>query len=475
MNLGARVTSPVYLHSYDIASEDVALLKTRLASRVQPDWSSKTWATAPLVVSENAVKDAANVEAVKAFAMRTGRPLHWYYASHTHSELDFGNAALREKLCSSKTTNSTKYMGKLPLVVGMPVIITSNFDVGNGVVNGTHGILKKIRYRMDGTHRHATSCVVQAFHSIGSPMSNLTDMEIPVVEQESEVYYIHPYNGRKLAVSRMQVPILPAFAITCHKAQGRTLDSVVVDLMLCRGSESPYVMLSRAKTLDSVVVLRCRLSEDLRVELRRIQILELQTIMRYAAIDEERSEAQSQLQSIYSMMKSPVNYAHITQEELLPVTCNALNKFCASADVYNEAHRILASAEGSIDGLLDSELLVGPEKIQKRRGGVDGNTSAPARKRRRVNVVEGAPSFHVSPHPSGLISTIMSAFDYRPSSHNTPVIQARCQPKGLYDYIVNLLDKQIGKGALANVIPGKDFFRSVRPGTRAYSFVDRNE
>ncbi|THU90130.1 hypothetical protein K435DRAFT_593748, partial [Dendrothele bispora CBS 962.96] len=73
--------------------------------------------------------------------------------------------------------------------------------------------------------------------------------------------------------------------ITCHKAQGRTLSNVIVDLNCCRGSESPYVMLSRATSLEGVIIIRdfdksriqCRLSEDLRKELRRIRILELET------------------------------------------------------------------------------------------------------------------------------------------------------------------------------------------------------
>ncbi|THU87491.1 hypothetical protein K435DRAFT_619227, partial [Dendrothele bispora CBS 962.96] len=75
--------------------------------------------------------------------------------------------------------------------------------------------------------------------------------------------------------------------MTCHKSQGSTLQNIVVDLRLCRGSESPYVMLSRATSLNGVIILRdfenkrlqCRLSEDLRIEFKRIRILQLQTIV----------------------------------------------------------------------------------------------------------------------------------------------------------------------------------------------------
>ncbi|KAJ3916320.1 hypothetical protein F5877DRAFT_15076, partial [Lentinula edodes] len=68
---------------------------------------------------------------------------------------------------------------------------------------------------------------------------------------------------------------------TTHKAQGQTLDSAIIDLESCRGTEAPYVMVSRVKTLDGLLVLRpfqlkkiqCRQSEDSRSENKRLQLL----------------------------------------------------------------------------------------------------------------------------------------------------------------------------------------------------------
>ncbi|KAJ3897489.1 hypothetical protein F5879DRAFT_769971, partial [Lentinula edodes] len=52
-------------------------------------------------------------------------------------------------------------LGRIPLVIRMPVIITQNFDVHAGIVNGSQGILKSIRYKVDEQgHRHAISCVI---------------------------------------------------------------------------------------------------------------------------------------------------------------------------------------------------------------------------------------------------------------------------------------------------------------------------
>ncbi|KAJ7092165.1 hypothetical protein C8R44DRAFT_587366, partial [Mycena epipterygia] len=73
--------------------------------------------------------------------------------------------------------------------------------------------------------------------------------------------------------------------MTAHKAQGKTLDAVIVDLESTSGTESPYVMLSRATSLAGVFILRPfkqrvikrRPSQDVREEFRRLDMLYRQT------------------------------------------------------------------------------------------------------------------------------------------------------------------------------------------------------
>ncbi|KAJ3932051.1 MAG: hypothetical protein NXY57DRAFT_872086, partial [Lentinula lateritia] len=69
--------------------------------------------------------------------------------------------------------------------------------------------------------------------------------------------------------------------MTTHKAQGQTLNSAIVDIESCHGTEAPYVMISRVKTLDGLLVLRpsqlkkiqCRQSQDNRIEQQRLHHL----------------------------------------------------------------------------------------------------------------------------------------------------------------------------------------------------------
>ncbi|KAJ7729155.1 hypothetical protein B0H16DRAFT_1428303 [Mycena metata] len=95
--------------------------------------------------------------------------------------------------------------------------------------------------------------------------------------------------------------------MTAHKAQGKTLPACVVNLTGCKGSESPYVMLSRATSLDGVVILTpfaheriaCRQNEDLRQEFRRLAYLALQTVVEHGT-EEEASRAKRELESSFN-------------------------------------------------------------------------------------------------------------------------------------------------------------------------------
>ncbi|KAJ3846652.1 hypothetical protein EV368DRAFT_20136, partial [Lentinula lateritia] len=75
--------------------------------------------------------------------------------------------------------------------------------------------------------------------------------------------------------------------MTTHKAQGQTMHSAIVDIESCHGTEAPYVMLSRVKTLNGLLVLRpfqlrkiqCHQSQDNRIEQQRLRYLSLTTIV----------------------------------------------------------------------------------------------------------------------------------------------------------------------------------------------------
>ena len=95
------------------------------------------------------MRDAINFRATEAFAQRSGKQLHWYHAIDTHKKSLITDPALIESLESQHSGQTKHRLRRVPLVLGMPVAINQNFDVRAGVVNGSWGYLRDVRYNTD--------------------------------------------------------------------------------------------------------------------------------------------------------------------------------------------------------------------------------------------------------------------------------------------------------------------------------------
>lgn len=306
-------------------ASDFELLNTRLLSQAicQKDIKSTVWRNAPIIVADNMSKDALNEQAAIAFARSSGQTLHWYYATDSHRSKPIEDNDLKTKLGALHSGKTSHRLGRLPLVIGMPVMITQNYDVEDGAVNGSRGILRRIRYRTDQDgRRHAISCVVEVEDYSGDPLPHLPKQFVPCLQDSVEINFTHPHSTKRCKIHRTQIPLAPAFAITAHKAQGQTLPYVVIDLESSRSCEAAYVMVSRAKSLKGLIVLRpfarkrisSHMNQQLRQELDRLEMLDLETATRYTAHQSEKTCPAEQLQHATSQAQA-TDYAAPSQAQ----------------------------------------------------------------------------------------------------------------------------------------------------------------
>ena len=117
-------------------------------------------------------------------------------------------------------------------------------------------------------------------------MPHLPSHHFPILPDSTEIKFEHGVSHKRCTIRRKQVPIELGFAMTVHKAQGQTMSKVIVDLAGCSGTEPPYVMASRATSLEGLLILRSferkhitkRRSEELRKEFSRLMYLKWKTV-----------------------------------------------------------------------------------------------------------------------------------------------------------------------------------------------------
>ncbi|KAI7810179.1 ATP-dependent DNA helicase PIF1 [Triplophysa rosa] len=122
----------------------------------------------------------------------------------------------------------------LQLKVGAQVMLTKNLDVQRGLVNGARGVVIDFQSGNHGLPRVKFLCGVAEV-------------------MKRERWMLKASGGHYL--SRQQLPLKLAWAISIHKSQGMTLDCVEISLARVFESGQAYVALSRARSLEGLRVM----------------------------------------------------------------------------------------------------------------------------------------------------------------------------------------------------------------------------
>ncbi|XP_074764260.1 ATP-dependent DNA helicase PIF1 [Athene noctua] len=124
--------------------------------------------------------------------------------------------------------------GRVELKLGAQVMLAKNLDVSRGLVNGARGVVVGFESEQKGLPKVRFLCGV----------TQVIKMEKWVFKGPSGVH-----------LSRQQLPLKLAWAISIHKSQGMSLDCVEISLSRVFESGQAYVALSRARSLAGLRVL----------------------------------------------------------------------------------------------------------------------------------------------------------------------------------------------------------------------------
>ena len=131
-----------------------------------------------------------------------------------------------------KMDKNGSYVPELVLRKGAQVMLLTNMDIEHGLVNGSRGVIERF---CDGPE--------------GYPMVKFRNGEVIIIPRS-------PWASEDIdGLTREQIPLRLAYAVTIHKAQGATLDCALIDI----GDNTfeygqAYVALSRVRSLDCLYI-----------------------------------------------------------------------------------------------------------------------------------------------------------------------------------------------------------------------------
>ena len=193
------------------------------------------------------------------------------FAEDTLKDSGDGPDQKTRQVITSLKDNATKNLKMwVELAVGMKVMVVLNIATEADVANGTHGTIQG--FVLDPREKHMPLDKNGYIHLRYPPpviyfqpkLQTSTVFEgtppgtIPI--SPSMVQFTVDVNVEKVKLERRQLAIVPGYIFTNYKAQGQTMECIIVDISKPpSGSLSPfsmYVVLSRSRGQKMIHILR---------------------------------------------------------------------------------------------------------------------------------------------------------------------------------------------------------------------------
>ncbi|GAA0150630.1 hypothetical protein LIER_09529 [Lithospermum erythrorhizon] len=137
---------------------------------------------------------------------------------------------------------------RLELCVGARVMLIKNLNIFGKLVNGATGTITRFNFYLDPMDKNDMD--IRSICEYGN--------YLPVVKFDSGTEMVitpetwQVMDGDKVVAQRKQIRLMLAWAMSIHKCQGMTLDSLHTDLKRAFGPAMVYVALSRVKSFSGL-------------------------------------------------------------------------------------------------------------------------------------------------------------------------------------------------------------------------------
>lgn len=273
-------------------------------SREKPDFTRPPWSNAALITPRHGVREEWNKQEIRRVCASKGAVL-FVSPSEDYFQDDKSQLSPGQKIALlPKSTNSKgpKLAPSIEMAEGMEVMVTWNLSPDAQLANGSRGTIERIYLDPREPAYSASESIVYLkyppaviiFRPAHTDMPKLPGLEEGLVALQPSIGNMHLKNGNdSLLVKRKQHALTPAYSFTDYKAQGQTLEHVLVDIGKTPGGGiSPfnaYVALSRSRGRDNIRLIRDfenhlftkHPSKELEVEDARLEELDRRTTDAY--------------------------------------------------------------------------------------------------------------------------------------------------------------------------------------------------
>jgi hypothetical protein len=285
-----QILNEARLHHLSIASHQI-LMSRLIENNKQIDLTHPDWVNAPILVTRNALREQINLLRHRSHCRVSG-VTEYVIAAQDYLQNDLLSPTLQGRLCMeeskcSSLTGKTDTLGDrtpktLHISKGARIVLTVNMKVEFGLVNGATGTIFEILlppsvspYR----NRAAPNCVFLARPPIVlfkpdvchpalanfkfSGLDSFPPGLVPLFPKLRTFTFKCFTDGGHLetkSIQRYQLDLDLAYALTDYKCQGKTYTNAIIDLRAPPGKQtdpnSPYVLLSRLKSIEGLLILR---------------------------------------------------------------------------------------------------------------------------------------------------------------------------------------------------------------------------